>query len=88
MFVPFINNNFRKYYFFVYYKIAHSATLQLAVPYTYTEKRKKLDSAIAYLSKDEQHIDSLSDKKEKSFVRGTLPKSKGNMGRPRKESKK
>lgn len=53
-----------------------------------TEKRKKLDSAIAYLSKDEQHIDSLSDKKEKSFVRGTLPKSKGNMGRPRKESKK
>ena len=51
------------------------------------EKRKKLDSAIAYLSKDEQHIDLLSDKKEKSFVRGTLPKNKGNIGRPRKESK-
>ena len=53
-----------------------------------TEKRKKLDSAIAYLSKDEQHIDSLSDKKEKSFVRGTLPKNKGNIGRPRKETNK
>ena len=35
------NNNFRKYYFFVYYKIAHSATLQLAVPYTYTAPSKK-----------------------------------------------
>lgn len=48
-----------------------------------TEKRKHLDKAIAYLSKDEQHIDLLSDKKERSFVRGTIPKSKGNIGRPR-----
>lgn len=47
------------------------------------EKRKKLDNAIAYLSKDEQHIEQLSGKKERSFVRGTMPKSKGNMGRPR-----
>lgn len=48
------------------------------------EKRKKLDNAIAYLSKDEQHIDLLSDKKERSFVRSTIPKRKGNIGRPRK----
>ena len=53
--------------------------------YRDTEKRKHLDKAMAYLSKDEQHIDSLSDKKERSFVRGTLTKSKGNMGRPRKD---
>lgn len=52
-----------------------------------TEKRKHLDKAMAYLSKDEQHIDSLSDKKERSFVRGTIPKSKGNMGRPRNNEK-
>lgn len=50
-----------------------------------TEKRKHLDKAMAYLSKDEQHIDSLSNKKERSFVRGTIPKSKGKMGRPRAE---
>lgn len=49
------------------------------------EKRKYLDKAIAYLSKDEQHIDSLSDKKERSFVRGTIPKGKGNIGRPRNQ---
>ncbi len=50
-----------------------------------TEKRKKLDNALAYLSKDEQHIDLVSDKKERSFIRGTMPKSKGNVGRPRIE---
>jgi hypothetical protein len=49
------------------------------------EKRKNLDNALAYLSKDEQHIDLVSDKKERSFVRGTMPKSKGNIGRPRKD---
>lgn len=53
--------------------------------YTDIEKRKHLDSAMAYLSKDEQHIDSLSNKKERSFVRGTIPKSNGNIGRPRKK---
>ena len=52
-----------------------------------TEKRKHLDKAMAYLSKDEQHIDSLSDKKERSFVRGTMPKRKGNVGRPRNNEK-
>lgn len=49
------------------------------------EKRKNLDNALAYLSKDEQHIDLVSDKKERSFIRGTMPKSKGNVGRPRIE---
>ena len=52
-----------------------------------TEKRTHLDKAMAYLSKDEQHIDSLSDKKERSFVRGTMPKRKGNVGRPRNNEK-
>ena len=52
-----------------------------------TEKRKHLDKAMAYLSKDEQHIDSLSDKKERSFVRGTMPKRRGNVGRPRNNEK-
>lgn len=50
-----------------------------------TEKRKNLDNALAYLSKDEQHVDLISDKKERSFIRGTMPKSKGNVGRPRIE---
>lgn len=49
------------------------------------EKRKILDKALDYLSKDEQHIDSLSDKKERSFVRSTIPKNKGNIGRPRNQ---
>lgn len=49
------------------------------------EKRKILDKALAYLSKDEQHIDSLTNKKERSFVRSTIPKSKGNIGRPRNQ---
>ena len=51
--------------------------------HTDIDKRKNLDNALAYLSKDEQHIDAISDNKERSFVRGTMPKSKGNMGRPR-----
>jgi hypothetical protein len=53
--------------------------------HTDIDKRKNLDNALAYLSKDEQHIDEISDKKQRSFVRGTMPKSKGNIGRPRKE---
>lgn len=48
------------------------------------EKRKNLDKALAYLSKDEQLI-KVDDKKIKSIVRGTIPKSKGNVGRPRKQ---
>lgn len=53
-----------------------------------TEKRKYLDNAMAYLYKEEQEISPLSDKKERSFLRGTIPKSKGNIGRPRETKKK
>jgi hypothetical protein len=50
-----------------------------------TEKRKILDEkVISYLCKDEQDIGVLKEnKKDRAFTRGTLPKSKGNMGRPR-----
>ena len=49
-----------------------------------TEKRKNLDKAMIYLAKDEQQaIYSIAEKKERSFVRGTIPKSNGNIGRPR-----
>ena len=45
-----------------------------------------LENVTSYLCKDEQQIDSLSNKKERSVVRGTIPNSKGNMGRPRKNN--
>jgi len=50
------------------------------------DKRKILDEkVISYLCKDEQSIEPLKgDKNDKAFTRGTLPKSKGNIGRPRK----
>ena len=49
------------------------------------EKRKKLDSAISYLCKDEQSIESMkSSKQDRAFLRGTMPKRKSNKGRPRK----
>ncbi|MDK2069865.1 inovirus-type Gp2 protein [Aliarcobacter butzleri] len=51
-----------------------------------TEKRKNLDKAMEYISKDDQSIKSLSEKKERSCVRGILPKSKGNIGRPRNDN--
>jgi len=48
------------------------------------EKRKNLDSAISYLYKDEQGIEPIkTNKRNKAFVRGTLPKKKSNKGRPR-----
>lgn len=55
------------------------------IDHTDIEKRKNLDKAMAYLCKDEQEISTLSGKKERSFVRGTMPKSKSNVGRPRKQ---
>jgi len=56
--------------------------------HTDEEKRKNLDGAISYLCKDEQDIEPLkTNKKERAFTRGTLPKSKGNVGRPRNNSK-
>ena len=52
-----------------------------------SEKRKNLDIALSYLCKDEQTIDELkTSNKDRAFTRGTMPKSKGNMGRPRKKS--
>lgn len=54
--------------------------------HTDKEKRENLDKAMMYLCKDEQQIDSLSNKKERSVVRGTIPKSKSNIGRPRKNN--
>jgi hypothetical protein len=53
-----------------------------------TEKRKILDEkVISYLCKDEQDIGMLKEnKKDRAFTRGTLPKKKGNIGRPRGES--
>ena len=55
--------------------------------YKDTEKRKIVDDkVIHYLLKDndKQSISSIkSDKKDRAFTRGTLPKSKDNKGRPR-----
>jgi len=50
------------------------------------EKRKILDEdVISYLTKDEQSVDSMKEKKRgRAFTRGSIPKnSKGNKGRPR-----
>ena len=51
-----------------------------------SEKRKILDEdVISYLCKDEQDIKPIKkNKKDRAFIRGTIPKSKGNVGRPRK----
>lgn len=50
-----------------------------------SEKRKILnENVIAYLCKDEQDIAPIKkNKKDRAFTRGTLPKSKGKIGRPR-----
>ena len=50
-----------------------------------SDKRKILDEdVIAYLCKDEQGIEAIrKNKKDRAFTRGAIPKSKGNMGRPR-----
>ena len=50
-----------------------------------SDKRKILDeNVIAYLCKDEQDIAAVKkSKKDRAFVRGTLPKKKKKNGRPR-----
>ena len=50
------------------------------------KKRENLDIAVSYLCKDDhQDIAPVkSNTKDRAFVRGTMPKSKGNIGRPRK----
>lgn len=52
--------------------------------YRDTEKRRNLDYAMAYLVKEEQSIEGLKEnEKDRSIRRGTMPKVKGNIGRPR-----
>lgn len=53
--------------------------------YRDVEKRKNLDNAMSYLVKEEQSIDALKEnEKDRTIRRGTMPKTKGNVGRPRK----
>lgn len=53
--------------------------------YKDTDKRKNLDVTIGYMCKDEQNIEEVTGaKKNRSIVRGTMPKSKSKVGRPRK----
>jgi hypothetical protein len=50
------------------------------------EKRRNLDKAMEYLAKDDQRVEALKEnKKDRIIRRGTLPKEKGNGGRPRKD---
>jgi len=52
------------------------------------DKRENLDRTIGYMCKDEQNIeDNTGSKKNRSIVRGTMPKKKSTKGRPRKDSK-
>lgn len=50
-----------------------------------SDKRKILDeNVISYLCKDEQGVEPVKEKeKVRAFTRGTIPKKKGKMGRPR-----
>ena len=56
------------------------------IDYRDSKKRKNLDIAVSYLCKDDhQDIAPVkSNKQDRALVRGTIPKSKGNIGRPRK----
>jgi len=53
-----------------------------------TQKRKILDEYVTfYLCKDDKQQDLATVKnnsKDRTFTRSTLPRSKGNKGRPRK----
>ena len=52
--------------------------------YKNVEMRKNLDNAMSYLVKEEQSIKVLKEnEKDRAIRRGTMPKSKGNIGRPR-----
>ncbi len=49
-------------------------------------KREYLDEAMKYIFKDEQTIKVISDnKKDRAVTRGTMPKKKEKVGRPRKK---
>lgn len=52
--------------------------------YRDTEKRKNLDVSMEYLVKEEQSVDFLKENKnDRTIRRGTIPKSRRNVGRPR-----
>ena len=57
--------------------------------YRDTDKREILDkNVLTYLCKDDKKQDIKAiqgDKRVKAFIRGTIPKSKSNMGRPREQ---
>ena len=54
--------------------------------YKNVEMRKNLDNAMAYLVKEEQSIKAIKEnEKDRAIRRGTMPKSKGNVGRPRNQ---
>ena len=58
------------------------------IDHTDNDKRKNLDTAILYLCKDAQDIAPIKENKnDRAFTRGTMPKSKGKIGRPRKSNK-
>ena len=55
--------------------------------YRDVEKRRKLDISMAYLCKEKQSIDALKEnEKDKSIRRGTMPKERSNIGRPRRSN--
>jgi len=52
--------------------------------YRDVEKREKLDNAMSYLVKEEQSIKAIKENEKcRAIRRGTVPKSKGKVGRPR-----
>ena len=54
------------------------------IDYKDKDKRQNLEKTIEYLCKEEQGIESIkTNTRTKAFIRGTMPKSKGKLGRPR-----
>ncbi|PHR69896.1 MAG: hypothetical protein COA66_13790 [Arcobacter sp.] len=49
------------------------------------EKRKNLDKAVSYLCKEDGQEIEKSNKKDRAFIRGTIPKEKNKLGRKRKD---
>lgn len=65
------------------YKDKHAIGM---LDYRDTKKRRNLDYSMAYLVKGTQDDSFLKEnEKDRSIRRGTMPKSKGNAGRPRSE---
>lgn len=58
------------------------------IEHTDVEKRKILEeNVLHYLCKDEQSIKDMKENKQnRAFVRGSIPKTKSNAGRPRNNS--